>query len=90
MGTLRWENGALATVTDSATGRTTTYYYDFIDRLVKDVETGEDYYHSVGYGYDTINNLTAVNETINGITFTTSYAYDDDNRVNRLLMRLAH
>lgn len=28
-------SGALACVTDSATGRTTTYYYDFTDRLMK-------------------------------------------------------
>ena len=41
-------SGALATVTDSATGRKTTYYYDFTDRLMKYVESGEGYSHSVG------------------------------------------
>ena len=34
--TYKYDNsGALATVTDSATGITTTYYYDFTDRLMK-------------------------------------------------------
>ena len=77
-------SGALATVTDSATGRKTTYYYDFTDRLMKYVESGEDYYHSVGYEYDTINNLTSLVETINGTAYTTSYTYDDDNRVSSI------
>lgn len=74
-------NGALAKVKDSATGRTTTYYYDFTDRLMKTVEIGSGYSHIVGYEYDDINNLTALVETINGVKRTTSYAYDDDNRV---------
>lgn len=74
-------NGALATITDSATGRTTTYYYDFTDRLVKTVEKGSGYSHSVGYEYDDINNLTKLVETINGLEWQTSYTYDDDNRV---------
>ena len=74
-------NGALATVYDSATGRTTTYYYDFTDRLMKYVESGSGYSHSVGYTYDNINNLTALIETINGVDRTTSYSYDIDNRI---------
>ena len=80
--TYKYDNsGALATVTDSATGRTTTYYYDLTDRLMKYVESGSGYSHSVGYTYDDINNLTALVETINGTAHTTSYAYDEDNRV---------
>jgi len=74
-------SGALAKVTDSATGRTTTYYYDFTDRLMKTVEEGVDYYHSVGYTYDRINNLTQLVENVNGTEHTTSYTYDDDNRI---------
>ena len=74
-------NGALATVHDSATGITTTYYYDFIQRLMKYVESGNDYSHSVGYAYDEVNNLTSLVETINGTEHTTSYTYDEDNRV---------
>ncbi len=74
-------DGALATVTDSATGRKTTYYYDFTNRLMKYVEQGSGYSHSVGYTYDTLNNLTQLVETINGTERTTAYAYDDDNRV---------
>ena len=75
-------NGALAKVTDSATGITTSYYYDFTDRMMKYVESGEDYSHSVGYEYDTLNNLTQLVETINGVEHTTSYDYDDDNRLH--------
>ena len=80
--TYRYDNdGALATVTDSASGISTTYYYDFIDRMMKYVETASGYSHSVGYEYDTINNLTEIVETINGTEYATSYTYDDDNRV---------
>ena len=75
-------SGALATVTDSATGIKTTYYYDFTDRLMKYVESGTDYHHSVSYEYDNINNLTAMVETINGVTKTTEYTYDQDNRIS--------
>jgi len=74
-------NGALATVTDSATGIKTTYYYDFTDRMMKYVESGTNYSHSVGYEYDNINNLKTQVETINGVDRTTSYTYDEDNRV---------
>src|SRR5699024_1701597 len=49
--------------------------------LMKTVETGSNYSHSVGYSYDKINNLTSLVETINGVKHTTSYTYDDDNRV---------
>ena len=74
-------NGALATVTDSATGRTTTYYYDLTDRMMRYVEKGANFSHSVGYEYDSKNNLTQLVENINGTDRTTSYTYDDDNRV---------
>ncbi|MBO5868547.1 MAG: RHS repeat protein, partial [Oscillospiraceae bacterium] len=77
-------NGALATVTDSATGRTTTYYYDLIDRMMKYVETGTNYFHSVGYEYDEKNTLSEQVEVINGTTHTTAYTYDDDNRIETL------
>ncbi len=73
--------GALATVTDSKTGRKTTYYYDLTDRLMQYVEKGSGYSHSVAYGYDSLNNLTKLVETINGIPHTTSYAYDYENRL---------
>ena len=72
-------NGALATVIDSATGISTKYYYDFTERLMKYVESGEDYSHSVAYTYDLMNNLTGVVETINGTEFTSTYGYNDDN-----------
>ena len=75
-------SGALATVTDSATGIKTTYYYDFTDRLMKYVESGTGYSHSVGYEFDSLNNLTKLVETINGVDHTVSYSYDEDNRVS--------
>ena len=70
-------SGALASVTDSATGITTTYYYDFTGRTMKYVESGSGYSHSVGYEYDVENLLTALVETINGVERTTQYTYDD-------------
>ena len=74
-------NGALATVIDVATGTKTTYYYDFIDRLVKYVETGSNYSHSVSYVYDVENKLTSQSEVIDGVAHSTAYTYDDDDRI---------
>ena len=74
-------DGNLAKVMDSATGITTTYYYDLTDRMMKYVESGTSYTLSVGYEYDTKNNLTQLVETTNGATVTTSYTYDNDNRI---------
>ena len=48
---------------------------------MKYVEQGNEFTHSVGYNYDLLNNLTQMVETINGSTRTTSYTYDDDNRI---------
>ena len=73
-------NGALAKVYDSQTGITTTYYYDFTDRMMKYVEKSSTCTHSVGYAYDSLNNLTALVETINGVERKTTYSYDGDNR----------
>ena len=65
--TYRYDNtGALATVTDSATGRTTTYYYDLANRQMQYLESGEGFSHSAGYWYNEENLLTALVETING------------------------
>ena len=68
-------------MTDSATGITTTYYYDYTDRLLRYAEKGNSFSHIIGYEYDEINNLTALVETINGTEHKTTYGYDDDNRV---------
>ncbi len=73
--------GNLATVTDSETGITTTYYYDLIDRLVKYEEKGTNLTHSVTYIYDEKNNLSSLTEVINGVKTVYTYAYDNDNRV---------
>ena len=76
-------DGNLATVTNSATGITTTYYYDLIDRLVKTRQTDEDGNPIAiyAYTYDSDNNLSALTESIGSTSRTTNYAYDDDNRV---------
>ena len=47
---------------------------------MKYVETGSTGTHSVGYTYDSINNLTALVETIGTVERKTAYAYDEDNR----------
>ena len=75
-------SGSLATVIDSGSGISTTYYYDFIDRMAKYAESGTGYSHSVEYGYDAENNLSSLKETINGTSRTTAYSYDDDNRLD--------
>ena len=79
-------SGSLATVIDSQSGITTTYYYDFIDRLAKYTEKGTDYSHSVEYGFDSKNNLSAQKEIINGVSRVTGYTYDEDNRLDTLTM----
>ena len=48
--------------------------------MMKYVETSGSNTHSVGYTYDSLNNLTALVETINGVDYTNSYTYDGDNR----------
>ena len=73
--------GALSTMTDSATGRKTTYYYDLIDRLGKYREVGPNFEHSVTYTYDARNNLSGLVETINGVEHVTDYTYDYENRL---------
>ena len=45
------------------------------------MESGTGYSHSVGYEYDEKNMLTSMVETINGKEKTTSYTYDDDDRI---------
>ena len=74
-------SGSLASMTDSATGNTTTYYYDLTDRLMKYVVSDGTSYHSVEYTYDALNNMTGLKETVDGHTTTTTYTYDKDNRI---------
>ena len=83
--TYQYDNsGALAAVTDSATGITTKYYYDFTDRLLAYEETGTNHSLKVGYAYDTENNLSGLNQTVNGTAHTATYTYDDDNRITSM------
>ena len=67
---------------DSITGRTTTYYYDLIDRIGKYKEAGPSgYKHSVSYNYDARNNISALVETVGDEKYTTDYTFDDQNRL---------
>ena len=77
-------DGALAAVIDSETGITSKYYYDFIDRLCKYTESGENYSLIMEYGFDKMNNMTTIVETINGNRRSSSITYDLDNRVTSL------
>ena len=75
-------DGNLATVYDSATQVTTTYYYDLLGRALyytKADATGQ--IQSVQYAYDVKNNLTGLTETVGNSTQGYTYQYDDDNRV---------
>ena len=74
-------NGNLGLVTDSASGRTTKYLYDFQDRLSRYEETGTGYSSSVEWSYDTKNNLASQSHTLNGTEYVTNYTYDADNQL---------
>ena len=77
-------NDALGSVTDSATGITTRYFYDLSQRLAKYRETGTGLDHSVTYSYDARNNLRAHTEVINGTIRKSIFTYDTDNRVTQV------
>ena len=76
--------GVLASVSDSATGITVRYYYDFTGRATGYSESGSDYTHTVSYEYDNINNLTKLVEIIDDVECITSYTYDKDNRATEI------
>ena len=74
-------SGALATVQDSGTGVTTTYYYDFLQRLTQYTEVSDSQTNTVKYTYDGSGNLKSAASIINGGMRTVAYAYDQDNRI---------
>ena len=73
--------GALATVKDSKTGRTTKYSYDTVGRVTgrSDSNTGNTYVQR--YSYDDLGNLETLTDICNGTTYTTEYVYDGKNRL---------
>ena len=77
-------SGNLATVTDSETGTTTTYYYDLINRQVGYREKSATLDHTVSYVYNEDNNIASMTEAVNGVSKTYSYTYNDDNRVTSM------
>lgn len=80
----RYDNSSnLGIMTDSATGRSTQYFYDFQNRLMRYEESGQGYSNTVQWGYDDENNLSTQTQTLNGNTYTTQYTYDRDNRLTK-------
>ena len=74
-------NGNLGLVTDSATGRTTKYLYDFQDRLSRYEELGTGYSSTVEWSYNTDNELTSQKHILNGTEYVTNYSYDEDHQL---------
>ena len=67
--------------TDSVEG-TTTYTYDANDRLLSETLTQDgSTVQTVGYSYDANGNLISRVQDTNGTTETTSYTWNDDNRL---------
>lgn len=78
-------NGNLGLRLDNLSGRSTKYFYDFQDRLMRYEETGDDYSNTVQWGYDDKNNLSSQTQILNGTTYTSKYAYDEDNRITKTI-----
>ena len=78
-------NGNLGLRLDNLSGRSTKYFYDFQDRLMRYEETGDGYSNTVQWGYDDKNNLSSQTQTLNGTTYTSKYAYDEDNRITKTI-----
>ncbi len=75
-------DGNLATVFDSATQVTTTYYYDLLGRALyytKADASGQ--IQSVQYTYDEKNNLSGLTESVGNSTQGYEYKYDENNRI---------
>ena len=76
-------NSNLGQLTDGISGRVNRYSYDFLDRLMRYEESGDGYSNIVQWGYDDENNLSSQTQTLNGTTYTSTYAYDKDNRLTK-------
>ena len=80
-------DGNLATVYDSATGITTTYYYDLLGRALyytKADASGQ--IQSVQYTYDEKNNLSGLTESVGNSTQGYTYNYDPNNRITSVVV----
>ena len=78
-------SGNLGEVKDSGSGRTTRYYYDFLDRIGRVEERGGTYSNVTQYTYNAQSLLSKSVQSIQPLTaytddYTTTYAYDTDNR----------
>ncbi len=74
-------DGILARATESSTDSSVANFYDFSGRLGKYEYKRPDYSYTSQPGYDENNNVSTLTENINGTSQTTTYTYDDDNRL---------
>lgn len=77
----------MATVFDSATQITTTYYYDLLGRALyytKADASGQ--IQSVQYTYDEKNNLSGLTESVGNSTQGYTYNYDPNNRITSVVV----
>ena len=79
-------DGNLATVFDSATGITTTYYYDLLGRALYYTKEGANLNQTVYYTYDAENNLESLTESVGNSTQGYTYNYDPNNRITSVVV----
>jgi YD repeat-containing protein len=93
--TLTWEDGDtvsytygtdgnLGRMTDSESGRTTKYYYDFLGRAVRMDCTGTNYGNTVQWNYNDKNELSSLRQVVHGTEYNTYYSYDNDSRLSHM------
>ncbi len=69
----------------ATTGRTVQYTYDSLYRLTKETidEAGTDQDSEISYQYDTVGNRTERKVVVGNQTTTTTYTFDDNDRLTR-------
>ena len=75
------DSGFWTSNTDSATGITTTYTYDYLGRLRVYEEKGEGHSFILRYTYNTKDQLIHILELIDGYDRGSRYTYDEDDRL---------
>lgn len=74
-------DGALARTVDSGSGKETAWLYDMTGRLVKYSEKSYQSSYSITYEYNAHNNVAKTVEKKGSQQVTTTYDYDEDQRV---------
>ncbi|TDL76108.1 DNRLRE domain-containing protein [Peribacillus frigoritolerans] len=85
-GVKKWDlgydaNGNETSVTNTPTGKTTTYTYDKNNRLTKEEEGTSN---SISYGYDANSNLNSLTVTTGATSITNEYSYNSLDQVTAL------